>query len=195
MILHFASTAVHFADQLAQAPVQIQCMQEAAPESWLKLWLPTIVQTVVSLASITTGVWIALWSFHMTGKRDHFRWMLDQKKAEWREILIAINACRDSLPLTALLQVQQIAESSVAREAYEKVLKAQQTIFDRLFIDALAIDPVVSGWENINGKAKKADLVNADDFANAYLAFVNQVRNAARKDLGAEGVPYPEVRP
>jgi hypothetical protein len=86
MILHAASIAAFFVDQLTQAPVQIQCVQQSTPESWLKQWIPT----AVSLLSVGIGVWIARWSFRASSERDRERWMLDQKKAEWSRLLESV---------------------------------------------------------------------------------------------------------
>jgi hypothetical protein len=86
MILHATSIAAFFVDQLAQAPVQIQCVQQSAPESWLKQWIPT----AVSLLSIGIGVWIARWSFRASSERDRERWVLDQKKTEWSLLLRSV---------------------------------------------------------------------------------------------------------
>jgi hypothetical protein len=97
MILHAASMAALFLDQTAQAQSAVQCVQ-AASEPTLKWLLPTIVQTVVSLASISAGVLIAVWSFkknrqleHEQWFRDqkvgHEQWVRDQKKEEWKELL------------------------------------------------------------------------------------------------------------
>jgi hypothetical protein len=83
VILHAASIAADFVDQLAQAPVQVQCVQQATPESWLK-WL---FQLALSVIPVVGGVGIAIWSFHSTGKRDHERWVLDLKRAEWSVLL------------------------------------------------------------------------------------------------------------
>jgi hypothetical protein len=86
MILHAASIAVFFVDQLAQAPVQVQCVQQSMPESWLKSLLPTIIQTVISLTSIIAAVCIAVASFRANKKTEHEQWIRDQKKAEWKEL-------------------------------------------------------------------------------------------------------------
>jgi hypothetical protein len=86
MISHASSMAVLFADRVAQAPVVVQCAQ-AVPESWVKWLLPTIIQTIVSLASITAGVWIAVASFRANKGKEHTQWILDHKRAEWRELL------------------------------------------------------------------------------------------------------------
>jgi hypothetical protein len=86
MILHAASIAAFFVDQTPQAQCVVQCIQ-AAPDSWLKWLLPTIVQTVISLASITAGVWIAVASFRANKRAEHEQWARDQKKAEWNALL------------------------------------------------------------------------------------------------------------
>lgn len=87
MSLHAAAMMAFFMGQAQQAPVQIQCVQQAAPDSWVKWLLPTIVQTVISLASITAGVWIAVASFRANKKAEHAQWVRDQKKAEWSALL------------------------------------------------------------------------------------------------------------
>jgi hypothetical protein len=94
MILHAASIAAFFVDQLAQTPVVVQCVQ-AVPESWEK-WL---LQFALSIVPVAGGVGIALWSFHATSKRDHERWVLDQKKAEWKELLVKIAEIEHELPI------------------------------------------------------------------------------------------------
>jgi hypothetical protein len=108
MILHAASMAALFVDQLAQAPVQIQCVQQPTPESWLK-WL---LQFALSIVPVAGGVWIALWSFHATSKRDHERWILDQKKAEWKELLVKIAEIEHELPI--VFEPQEEHENLVA---------------------------------------------------------------------------------
>ena len=98
-VIHpIALIAALFVDQLAPAPVQIQCVQQSMPESWLKWLLPTIVQTVVSLLSIFAGVAIAVRSFQANRKTEHEQWVRDQKKAEWKEIVEALNKCHPYLP-------------------------------------------------------------------------------------------------
>ncbi|MGB7984846.1 MAG: hypothetical protein WCF54_06770 [Terracidiphilus sp.] len=99
MILHAASIAAFFVDQLTQTPVQIQCVQQSMPESWLKSLLPTIVQTVISLTSIAAGVCIAVASFRANKKTEHEKWIRDQKKAEWKELLIKVAGIEEIIPI------------------------------------------------------------------------------------------------
>jgi hypothetical protein len=190
MILHAASIAAFFVDQLAQAPVQIQCVQQASSESWMKWLLPTIVQTVISLASITAGVLIAVWSFRKNRQTEHERWILDQKKAEWAELLDAINDCQDALPLVDLLAGSAPVNESII-PAYKKVLRLQQILFDRLFIGKSTLEPIMSAWFDVSEKAKMAMGGHVIEYTVAYAVFVGKVRGAARKDLGIQGINYP----
>ena len=110
MIFHAVSMVAVFMDQAAQVPVQIQCVQQAVPESWLKWLLPTIVQTVVSLASIGAGVGIAIWSFRRNRQSEHEQWLRNQKagheqwirdqsKAEWKDLLVKIAEIEHEIPI------------------------------------------------------------------------------------------------
>jgi hypothetical protein len=109
MILHAASIAAFFVDQLTQAPVQIQCVQQSTTESWLKWLLPTIVQTVIGLSSITAAVVISVRSFRRNREAEHEQWLRnqkagheqwvrDQKKAEWGTILSYLTVADVKLP-------------------------------------------------------------------------------------------------
>ena len=87
MIFHAASMVALFVDQLVHSPVQIQCVQQTSPESWVKWLLPTVVQTVVRLLSIFAGVGIAVRSFRANKKSEHEQWIRDQKKEEWSALI------------------------------------------------------------------------------------------------------------
>lgn len=41
---------------------------------------------------------IAVWSFRATSRREHERWILDQKVAEWKELLMKIAAIEEIVP-------------------------------------------------------------------------------------------------
>ncbi|MGD0729838.1 MAG: hypothetical protein ABR956_01145 [Terracidiphilus sp.] len=198
MMLHVASMAAVFVDQVTQAPIQIQCVQQAAPESWVKWLLPTIVQTVVSLLSIFAGVAIAVRSFRANRtteheqwirneKAGHHRWLREQKKAEWREVLDAIKECQDSLPLVSLLEDGTPVSKDVL-PAYHRVRKLQQILYDRLFIDQTTIAPLMSAFLDVSEQSKKAMAGEGFKYAIAYAAFVDKARKAAIKDLGVGGL-------
>jgi len=195
MILHAVSMAAVFVDAVQQAPSAANCVP-FAPEPTLRWLLPTIVQTVVSLLSIFAGVLIAVRSFRANKRTEHEQWVRnqeagheqwirDQKKAEWRELLDAINVCQDSLPLVDLLGRNAPVNIDVV-QAYEKVRKLQQILFDRLFIDRTKIEPIMLAWVDVNERAKTAMAAQTFEYSVAYNAFVLKVRRLAREDLGIE---------
>lgn len=89
MIVLIAQFVGPILDQVRQQPIVIQCPQ-APPESWVKWLLPTLIQTVVSLASITAGVCIAVASFRANKNAEHEQWVRDQKRAEWSLLLRSV---------------------------------------------------------------------------------------------------------
>jgi hypothetical protein len=72
MILHSASIAAFFVDQLAQAPVVVKCVLPTNADSGLKQW----IQPILNLVSIVAVVGIAIFSFGATSRKEHRRWVL-----------------------------------------------------------------------------------------------------------------------
>jgi hypothetical protein len=95
MILHVVSLFASLANAAPQQQVPVQCVLQPPPDSWL---MP-IIQTVVSLASITAGVCIAVASFRANKRAEHEQWIRDQKRAEWRELLIKIAEIEHEIPI------------------------------------------------------------------------------------------------
>ncbi len=165
----------------AQGAMQVHCVEQAAAVPWWKSLLATVVQTVVSLLSIAAGVGIAAWSFRKNRETEHEQWERDQKKAEWRELLEAVKAAQDSLPIVARMTEES---SPATKEMIEKVRHAQQVFFNRLFIDRSIIAPLMGSWVAVSEKAKSAISDGLLDYTVAYLALVDSIIIAARKDLG-----------
>jgi hypothetical protein len=158
MVIHVASLIAVFVDTVAHSPVQIQCVQQAAPESWVK-WL---LQFSLSVVPVAGGVWIAIWSFRATSKRDHKRWILDQKKAEWKELFSAITEVQREFP--PIYETEFLAISKEEKLAKELVNKWNE--IERK-IDAIAIMPFIfiaqklidikfdNDWKDFREKASK----------------------------------------
>ena len=89
--LHVADLFAFWIQAAQQNPVVVNC-PASAPEPWVKWLLPTIVQTVISLVAIGSGVWIALWSFKKNWQSEHEQWLRDQKMAEWKELIQHISS-------------------------------------------------------------------------------------------------------
>src|ERR1035441_7770535 len=137
MILHAASIAAFFVDQLAQAPVQIQCVSNAGQDP---IWVRFLFDAVPSIFALG----IAALVFYWNGGREHKRWVLDQKKAEWRELLDVINECQLDILIASTPVNQAPARSKDDLMAANlKLMKAGQVLDDRVFIDRSVLGPLI----------------------------------------------------
>jgi hypothetical protein len=187
MALQAAAMMAFFMDSAQQAPIQIQCVQQAAPDSWVKWLLPTIVQTVVSLASITAGVLIAVVSFRKNKKTEHEQWLRnqkagheqwirDQKKAEWRELLDALNATY--LPMTKAKQSCR-ALNSADLLVINKFIMA---VDDRMFIDEEARRSLHRKFNTFNDKYQKSSPIDMSVMTE-LKQLIEEAREDAKKDV------------
>jgi hypothetical protein len=117
--------------------VQTAKQLASAMQDWGK-WIPT----AVSLLSIGIGVWIAdrsiratrhltEWSFRATSERDHERWILDQKKSEWSQLLRSVAEVHRVLRVvstTGKERAELIAES-LKPAVHELVIAQANCIF------------------------------------------------------------------
>jgi hypothetical protein len=95
MILHAASMAALFVDQVTQAPVVVQCQPNTGNDPlWARL-------TVASLPSIF-ALGIAWAAFRWNRKNDLRRWALENKKAEWQKLLALDSGIEHFMPSVAI---------------------------------------------------------------------------------------------
>jgi hypothetical protein len=156
MGIHAAVMASLFAGQVVQAP--------SVPLDW-RQWIPT----GVSILSIGIGVWLAdrsirkardltEWSFRATSERDRERWVLDQKKAEWKEILVKVAAIEEIIPCiaTGLPDYEPLNDS---------VLAVLPHLRGNIFIyGALKSSGFIGKWESYAGFASGiVDTIKGDD--------------------------------
>ncbi len=192
MILHAVSVSAVFADTAAQAPNHIQCMQLPAAESWTK-WL---LQFALSIVPVAGGVGIALWSFRATSKRDHVRWILDQKKIEWKELLCIYDEIAEQwLPpykkgdvLDTLIQRVQNAYGRLHGRTIKYIFIGQS--IDQMSVRINEFVQVIGdGAERLESLrfGKRADIQIPEEYNNlraAFHSFAWLTRNSAYVDLG-----------
>jgi hypothetical protein len=174
MILHAASMAAPLVDQL-----------------WLKQWIPT----AVSLLSVGIGVWIAdrsirknreltLWSFRATSERDHERWILDQKKAEWQELLRAAAHMRRVVSLgTENCQTR----AQLIREGLKPaVQELEVTAANCVFLSAFWGDEVKSKrfYSFLRDADLNAEKIDASFIQTQHLQFPNPDLTDQQRERG-----------
>lgn len=98
MILHAVSIAALFVDQLAYAPVMIQCAQSAPKPEW-KWWFGALAPWVGPLLSCVVSIYVAWKVFRWQGGKDRRQWIRDQKMAEWKELITYIAEIQKDLPI------------------------------------------------------------------------------------------------
>jgi hypothetical protein len=179
MILHAASIAAFFVDQLTQAPVVVQCAQASPEPSWK--WL---VQTLSSIIPVAGGVGIAWMAFRWNSRKEHTRWILDQKKAEWRELLDAVKTCE--LDLAIISVAGDTFPAGLKSEAKRRAHNVQILFRDRIFINEFELISVLSAWIDVTDRINipgESQMISSE-YISAFTALVDAVRLAARKDLG-----------
>ena len=80
MILHAASIAAFFVAQTQQ----VQCVVQY--EAQRAIWMQLLVSALPSLLALGVA-WFAFW---LNSRWNRKQWVFDQKKAEWKELLIKI---------------------------------------------------------------------------------------------------------
>ena len=185
LILHAASTAAFFVDHATQPQCLVKCVSDAGHDP---IWARLLLEAFPSILALG----IAALVFYWNGGREHKRWVLDQKRAEWRELLEVINECQLDI-LIASTPVNQAPERSKddLMAANLKLMKAERVLDDRVFIDRSVLKPLISKWRTALKKTEQAAR-SSDPYVTSvesYVSFKQQVkavREAAKKDLGIE---------
>jgi hypothetical protein len=94
MILQIATSAAFLVNQAQQAPIVMQCAPNAGQDP---LWSRLLVTAIPSLLALG----IAWMAFRWNSQKDKERWVLDQKKAEWKELFESLSGIfSDCFPLS-----------------------------------------------------------------------------------------------
>jgi hypothetical protein len=95
MILHAAALAVLFVNEVSPAPVVVQCTTSAGQDP---LWARLLVISIPSILALG----IAWMAFRWNSQKDQQRWTLDNKKAEWQNLLKFASAIEQFMPSVAI---------------------------------------------------------------------------------------------
>jgi len=185
MMLHLVTTAAVFVDQVQQAPMVAQCVQPAPEPEW-KWWLGALAPWVGPLLSGLVSIYIAWRVFRWQGKKDRAQWLLDQKKAEWRELLDLVREC--CFDLAKGLDQRGVFTLESKTESLERLTRVSAVLETRVFIDRSILKPLISQYAAIFASVESRsratdDSVIVDGLYRDYLALIEAVREAAKKDL------------
>lgn len=204
MILHAASMAAFFVDQVTQAPVVVQCAQPAQ-EPWWKWW----VQSVIPVAG---GTLIAVWSFVQNRKSEHEQWVRDrrvaheewardQKRIEWKGILQVASDMESAIPAVSRIQERydlisknlpaMIAQLLGAlgscvfiRESLDR--EESRDAFERFATAAAGAAEYLQGFDarrETDPAVRQSCQRKSEEIRNEYLKFRTWLHEEARRDL------------
>ena len=79
----------------APANLQIQCVMptSSTPHSFQSS------QVLLTLIPVVVAVCIAYFSFGATRRKEHRQWVRDQKKSEWKDVLIQLASIENNIPV------------------------------------------------------------------------------------------------
>jgi hypothetical protein len=97
MIHCVAALAAYFVSQVQQTPIVVQCVPTAVQDPLLGRLLTISIPSILALG-------IAWMAFRWNSQKDQKRWTLDNKKAEWKELLEFASAIERFMPSVAIGQ-------------------------------------------------------------------------------------------
>jgi len=149
-MLHIVSISTLLVDQAEQLPCVIQCIPSADPDSLLVRLLFAAIPSIFALG-------IAWLVFVWNGGREDKRWLLDQKKAEWKELIEHVTEIRRAFPSGP----NKFKSIDIMMEEFQPAIRELKKCRSRcLFI---------------------ADVLNIKKNNEAYLEFVNQLDKGERE--------------
>lgn len=131
------------------------------------------------LLSCAASIFVAWWVFRRQSKKEQEQWLRDQKKAEWRELLSAISACRGSWVLFSVLDKQKPSLVGGIKGS-EVFLQVKQMIHDRLFIDEQCM--AVVRRERLE-MLDDANLPTDEQTEASFQYFIDSMLNLSKEDL------------
>ncbi len=189
MIFHSASIIAVLVGASSRTPTQILCVLQTPPDPWWE-WL---LQFCLSAVPVAGGVWVAWMAFRWTKKKEHEQWIRDHKRAEWRELLDAAGDCQTDLWIASSPKGEDDDKQPAITNAKLKLQRIYLLLDDRVFIDQLTLGPIMSSWNKTIGHTKEAASSSGQGLLGSltltqlsYSVFIEQLRKAAKKDLGSK---------
>ena len=102
------------------------------------------VLNVVGISSLLTAI-LTWW---LTSRREHRRWILDNKKLEWRELIDTLHSCLYNMGYA--FQMVSVFKPGEEGDVQFAVQKGFRTIRDRIFTaDAVERHQVLEQWKEL----------------------------------------------
>jgi hypothetical protein len=147
--------------------------------------------TTAFLAGFFTlaGVWIAS---RLTSSREHRRWISDNKKLEWRELIDQMHESFNRIQYAYISPPGVYEASDDSFDPRAGIQAGERVLRNRIFIaDTLLRHGITEHWEQLRNHTQKllrsnsgSDLHELEMFLKQRMAFEAKLLEAARVDLG-----------
>jgi hypothetical protein len=161
MIHHAVSMVAVFVGQMAQAPVQIQCVQAVGQDP---LWARLFVAAIPSIFALGIA-WLV---FRWNRKREHKQWVLDNKKIEWRALLELASKVEQFMPSVAI--GGELTKTVHDPSFREHLREMTQTVLKCVFISKIKAEKIYNSLINVQLVNEQSKGHIEDHNSNAYLA-------------------------
>lgn len=194
MIFSLASMIAVFADTVAQAPVVVQCSPNPAQD-------PVSVRLVLASIPSVFALGIAWMAFRWNRRNESDRWVLDQRKLEWRNLLDSLNSIEEAIPSAFCKELLELlGKNSLAPDKYllsVAVFKRQMgtLLFAADSVKAMGLsskfDDLVKSAESMKilkdstGNFEKFEKVDMDSYHDQFNELVHLIHEKAIGDLNA----------
>jgi hypothetical protein len=192
MIFSFASIIAVLVDTVAQAPVVVQCSPIPAQDA---------VSVRLALASIPSAfaLGIAWMAFQWNRQNERDRWLRDQRKLEWRNLLDSLTSIEEAIPAAFCQQLLELlGKNSSAPDKDLLSVAAFKRQMKTLLFAADSIKAIASKFDDLVTFAKSMKIlkdstdhfqtfekVDMDSYHDQFTELVNLVHRKAIEDLNA----------
>ena len=201
MVLHAAVMMAFFMDQLTNAPIQVQCLQQATQEPGWRWWFGALAPWVGPLLSGVVSIYVAWRVFRWQGEKDHTQWILDQKAVEWRTLILdsnkAVSQIHNLLSKTQIRGPFDVRSSEdqieITKEFREASTSARELLQRQILIRCGLIDSGITGlWDAVSrvlvSISMTGDILTSPEHLRAFTgardSFFDALYRVASNDLG-----------
>jgi len=146
-------------------------------------------QTVVGLLGLGSLIATGL-SHWLSSRSDRRKWIDDNKKKEWRELIVELDGSFEQMSY-AFLPAHLASATDARNNPTAGLQRGNRVLRDRIFIaSALNKHGLLSKWQVIAGSAitagsaERRDSTALDEFKAKASGFRDELLRVAQKDLG-----------
>jgi hypothetical protein len=194
MIFHVASMVAPSVNTVSQAPVVVQCSPNPAQD-------PVSVRLLLASIPSAFALGIAWMAFQWNRRNESDRWVRDQRKLEWRNLLDSLTSIEEAIPSAFCEQLLKLLgkDSSAPDKYLLSVAAFERQVKTILFAaDSIRLIGLRSKFEDLvtfaksmrilkdsEGRFEAFEKVDIDSYHDQFNELVSLIHRKAIEDLNA----------